>query len=525
MNNQKSLKIIIILSIIFSIILLSIHYFYHPLKNVFARDKEEDLKIIAVSPRGGTEGVRESDSITVTFSHPVVALGKLGKPIKEGPIKLSYKTAGTYKWLGTRTLAFYPKKPFPKNTEITAKVEKGIKSVTGKKLKRDYKWSFETQRPGLKQSRPYNKKKWIELDTLILLYYNMPMDKEKAKEYITLSQDGAKRKFDVRYIQTNELTRWEKRREFDLKTTLVLTPKNKFRRSSSIWVSLNKGMPAIEGHLGTKKTINFKFSTYNNFKYTGKVSQEILPVNYKWCQSLFLLFTNPVEYRELYKHMHFKPEIKLDHESVANYTWHSHEFCMDLNYKPETQYELVIDKDLQDIFDQKLGEDIKIKFDVGSYLPEFSIPGGLGIIESYEGRKIPVTTINPENVKIHTRALNKDEIIPFLLWKRYFRIPYNLKHTYKHVDEFSKDYKYDKIEAWEPKLKRNQFQITPLFLSPYINNKDYGLLHLYMEGPVRDWTGKINTFMQITGLGITGKFSAETKRIFVTNLKYGKGSV
>ncbi len=521
MNNQKSLKIIIILSIIFSITLLSINYFYPPLKNVFARDKEEDLEIIAVSPRGGTEGVRGSDSITVTFSHPVVALAKLGKPIKEGPIKLSYKTAGTYKWLGTWTLAFYPEKPFPKNTGISAKVEKGIKSVTGKKLKKDYKWDFETQRPGLSHSRPYNNKKWIELDALILLYYNMPMDKEKAKEYITLSQDGVKRKFDIRYIQTNELTRWEKRREFDLKTVLALMPENKFRRSSSIWVSLDKGMPAIEGDLGTKKPVNFKFSTYNDFKYTGKIFQEILPINYKWCQSLLLPFSNPVEYRELYKHMHFKPEIKLDHESVENRTWNTHEFCMDLNFKPETRYELVIDKDLQDIFNQKLGEDIKIKFDVGSYLPEFSIPTGMGIIESYEGRKIPVFTVNPENVKIHTRTLKKDEIIPFLLWKRYFSIPYKLKHTYKHIDKFSKDYDYDKIEAWEPKLERNQFQIAPLSLSPYMKNKDYGFLHLYMEGPVRHWTGKESAFLQITGLGITGKFSAETNLIFVTDLKEG----
>ncbi|GAI15119.1 unnamed protein product, partial [marine sediment metagenome] len=170
---------------------------------------------------------------------------------------------------------------------------------------------------------------------------------------------------------------------------------------------------------------------------------------------------------------------------------------------------------------QKLNDDVKIEFDVGSYLPEFSIPRGMGVIESYEGRRLPVTLVNPEDIKIHTRLIKKGEVIPFLLWKNYFRIPYQLKHKYKHVEKFKKGFSYDKIERYEPEVERNKFLIRPLYLSPYLKDRGYGFLNIYMEGPSRHHTGKYNTFLQVTDMGITGKFSAETNLIFVTDLNKG----
>ncbi len=296
-------------------------------------------------------------------------------------------------------------------------------------------------------------------------------------------------------------------------------PEDEFKRDSKIVVNLKKGFPALEGHLGMKKSSKFYFTTYYKFKFTGETIQEIMPMNYRWCDVLSLVFTNPVEYRELYKHLEFKPFVIIPHESVAHTPWNTHKFCLSLGFKPETKYKLFIDEDLKDIFGQELGEDIEIEFTVGSYLPQFSLPSGMGIIEAYEGRKVPVTLINPEDIIINSRMLKKQEIIPFLLAKKYFYIPYELRHKYKHVKKFEKDYYKDKETDYKPKFIRNKNQITPLHLSPLLKGKPYGFLDLNLTGTYHYKSTEYNTFMQITDMGITGKFSAETNLLLVTDLK------
>ncbi|MBU1077044.1 MAG: Ig-like domain-containing protein, partial [Spirochaetes bacterium] len=487
---------------------------------IFSKSKttEKELKVIAVSPSGGTEGVRESDAITVTFSEAVVPLSKLGKPLTEGPITLSYNTKGTFKWLGTKTVAFYPETAFPKNTRINASVKKGLRSVSKKELQEDYTWSFDTKRPGFNRSDPYNMQKWVRLDEPVRLYFDIPMKKDDIDKYIIINENGINRSFSIRYINTNELSTWE-RSGYDVRKVLVLVPDREFKKDSKIVIILKAGLPAIEGHLGMKKSTSFYFNTYYRFSYTGETLQDIMPMDYRYCDVLSLLFTNPVEYRELYKHLTFSPVIKLPHESFEDSTWNTHKFCLSLEYKPETSYKVTISKDLKDIFGQALGEDIHLDVNVGSFLPGIYMPGGMGVVEAYEGRKIPITLINPETIDVSSSVLTRDEVIPYLLSKNYFYIPYNTKHTYKHVEKFKKNYVHRYSTDWLPKVGKNKMEIVPVHLSSFMEKKKYGYLDLQLSGIHHFERRDINTFVQVTGLGITGKFSAEGNLIFVTDLK------
>ncbi|MBN1898670.1 MAG: Ig-like domain-containing protein [Spirochaetes bacterium] len=515
---KKNINLVAIL--LFSLILVflsGLHFFNTALT-------KSELKVIAVSPRGGTEGVRESEAITITFNEPVVALKKLDEEIKEGPIQLSYDTTGKYKWLGTRSLAFYPDKKFPVNTRITVTVKKGITSVQGNKLETDHVWSFETLRPSLSRSTPYNEQKWVRLDSYVYLYFNLPM-KLNTSEYITITEDGQDVPYRTRYIQTNELYYWE-RQSFDKKTALVLMPTREFNKSSKITVYIKPGCPALEGHLGTKYKSLIYFYTYYDFKFTGEIYQKILPERCSWnyCDALSLPFTNPVEYRELFKNMTVNPQIKLPVDDYENSTWNTHDFCLTLGFEPEKSYEIKLARDLKDIFGQKLNNDITIKIDVGSYSPYFSMPTGMGIVESYEGRKFPVTLRNPENMVIRTKVVDKDDIIPHCLWRNYFYIPWKVEHLYKHAKQYGNKFKFDMDEAYEPKTLKNKYQLKALYLDKYLKKQKYGLINLELKGRqgCDNYEPEYRSFLQVTDMGLTAKFSAEGNLIFLTDLKTEK---
>jgi len=490
----------------------------------FRNDSSKKLSVLSVSPRGKTRYPGQYSSVRVVFNQPVVALGKLGNNMKTGPIKFYPSVPGKYKWLGTRTLAFYPEKKFTENTRIRAVLDSGIKAVNGSRLEQKYMWTFDTQRPKLKRSKPYNNSKWIKGDEKVFLYFNMPVNLYKAKKYIQLNENKNTKRFALRYIKKDELTKWQ-RKKFDVRTVLVVVPYKNFRKNSNVGVIVLSGLPGVKGNLGTDGARIVRFQTYKDFKYTGKNQQSILPLNYGGCDTLSLKFTNPVVYKELFKHMHFKPEIKMKNVSYRNYNWHRNTFCLTLNYKCETDYELVIDKKLTDKFGQKLGKDIKVNFHVGSFRPSFSMPSGLGIIESSQGRNIPVTVMNPENMKTLSRQLTKDEIIPALLHKKYFYIPYNIKSMYGEIDKFGKKYSLNRTEDFKPQYKKNKYAVTPLNLTSLLGNKNYGILDLQMQGPnqySQPKTRKINSLVQVTDLGVTGKFAAESNYIFVTDLQNGK---
>ncbi|MCK4777964.1 MAG: Ig-like domain-containing protein, partial [Actinomycetia bacterium] len=522
MFHRKRREKITAFAIILAIVMITVGNIFPLFDSILSKIKkslstEPGLSIIAVTPMGQTTGIREMDAITVIFDEPVIALSALSEIITNGPIKLIPETTGTYKWLGTSTLAFYPGEDLVKNIRYRATVEKGIKSITGKELKEDFEWYFETVRPKLKYSLPYNNKKWITLDSYIFLYFDSPM--ELDNENILLKENGESRGFSARYIKTNELDYWRKR-NFITNSAVVIMPDNEFLKGSKIELLVEPGYSAVQGDLGTEKRSRIYFYTYYDFRYTGETFQNILPENYKSCDLLKIPFTNPVEFRELYNHIHFDPEIKLDKERYENSTWSDDEFCFYVNYKPETDYTLVIDKELKDIFGQELDEDIEIRFSVGSYYPYFSMARGMGVIEGYEGRKIPVKLRNPEKISIQAMNVDKDSVIPQLLSKKYFNIDYRLKHTYGYLENIKDE--WDFIEPFRPKGERNKIYIRPVYLEKYLEGDGSGFLELRMTGSHYGENRTYNTFVQVTELGITGKFSAETNLFFITDLKNGE---
>jgi hypothetical protein len=113
-----------------------------------------DLHVVSVTPQGATSTPGEAGTVVVIFDQPVVSLEKLPEGKGTSFLKFEPSFSGKFRWMGSRVLTFTPDKRFPYATEISVTVPAGVVSIGGYSLKEDYRWSFETIRPKLRQHFP-----------------------------------------------------------------------------------------------------------------------------------------------------------------------------------------------------------------------------------------------------------------------------------------------------------------------------------------------------------------------------------
>ena len=104
----------------------------------------------------------------VAINQQMVALQAI-KEVTNQYFNFNIDVKGTYKWLSINTLAFYPSEPLPDNTAIEVTLKKGIKSeLTGDVLENDYTWTFNTLRPIMQKSSPYDRQSELPTDVISL---------------------------------------------------------------------------------------------------------------------------------------------------------------------------------------------------------------------------------------------------------------------------------------------------------------------------------------------------------------------
>ena len=144
------------------------------------------LEVIVKTPSGTTRNLRECQEIIAGFNQPMVPLEQLPEGDGTGPLVITPPLRGKYRWKGTATLVFTPRDTLPYGTAHQVRVPVGTKSLAGQVLDKDVSWSFETPRPLLLSSRPWNGNLNVELKPLIILFFNQPMDTAKVAKYISV---------------------------------------------------------------------------------------------------------------------------------------------------------------------------------------------------------------------------------------------------------------------------------------------------------------------------------------------------
>jgi len=491
------------------------------------------LEITHISPIGKTEGYQETFKILIGFNQPMVPLQEIRRAVSSGPLMIKPTIDGTYQWLGTRTLAFIPSDTIQPGTVFEVKLfKKRIRSLTGMILHADTTWTFESVRPRLVSSLPYQGAQFIDLKSRIYLRFNIEMSPErigdKIKIYYTEGMPskvwcGTVRsksprfrgeiRFSARHLRDEEKSDYPLK-DWENNKTLVLTPKNRLPVESQIEVFLYPGLLARQGNLGFDQEEALRFNTYNNFALLSHSSQ--IPGE----QALRLCFSNDVVMKELMGKISIEPGVEIPLEYMED-EWSTSDVHLYLPFEPNKKYDVRISKSLRDIYGSPLDQDYRFVLEVGDYTPHVDMPTGISIVESKSDLRFPVNAVNVDSVYLQLARLNIDEAVPFLNTRDLFysQRKYNPSsaqffgvHRYFHINTFS--------------TLRNQQTLVPIELKDILGTEQTGLVfiqldHLGQTRHSRDYR-YLKAFLDVGDIGVTWKYSPENNLIWTTSLNDAK---
>lgn len=149
---------------------------------------EEDPEITAIFPHADTE-TPEHTEITIVFNRPMVPLTTLsGSEAVDVPVRISPETAGSFKWISSRTLQFVPETTLRPASDYEVEVQSGFTSLDGLAV------APTTHRFSTRALRyEHVSDGTIGYRAPIVLDYNQPVDLEVMRGEITVRTDEGDR--------------------------------------------------------------------------------------------------------------------------------------------------------------------------------------------------------------------------------------------------------------------------------------------------------------------------------------------
>ncbi|HET60567.1 MAG TPA: hypothetical protein ENN32_09395, partial [Chloroflexi bacterium] len=321
------------------------------------------LEVLRYSPEGE---ISVAPFIAITFNQPMVPLATLQQlREQEVPVQVTPSLPGSWRWVGTKTLAFYYDSDLidrlPKATEYTVVVPAGTQSASGGELAQEVRWTFTTLAPVLVNSYPYSHEPQ-GLEPVFFALFDQRIDPAAVLPFINASADD--RGFSIRLATDEEIAAEEgvaslaesapEGRWIAFKAAYAL-PKD-----SLIQVEFQSGMPSAEGELTTQVDQAYSFRTYAPLK--------VLDYGCSWwgrdcypLQPFFIEFNNPLDAEAYQESM-----ISIDPPiagAVVNVVGNT--ITIRGATVASTNYYVTIDESLPDVFGQTLGRDEKFTFEVG----------------------------------------------------------------------------------------------------------------------------------------------------------------
>lgn len=487
------------------------------------------LEITHISPTGSVEGLRETFKILVGFNQAMVPLQAIPREETKGPLDFEPQIKGKYRWLGSRTLTFIPSDTLQPATQFKITLNKDkIQSLTGMRLERDTSWTFESVRPKLVSSRPYDRTQSLDTETYIYLYFNIDMAPKKVGDKIKIiATEGmpsrvwcgtvkprfprVKKKisFRIRYLRDDEKEDWPFK-NWENKRTLVLEPVDKLPIEAEIEVHFLAGLRAKTGDLGTDQDEILSFNSYNYFSLLNHSNSIAGGEGFELC------FSNRVKMSELIKHVSIEPEVEISKE-YSEADWDGTSLYLYLPFELNSQYRIRIDKKLKDIHGNEFAKDYEFTLEVGDYKPYATIPTGINIVEQKSDLRFPATFVNVDSVYLQAGVVDFENAIPFLNTRDLF---YSRKRYSPTSTSFFKIDRYWKVHTF--KNLRNTKIRRPIELKEVLSNKKSGLVFIQFDNLGQDRYGGdyryLKSFVEVGDLGVTWKYAPENNLVWITSL-------
>jgi len=474
------------------------------------------LEVLRVQPEGD---VPIAPYVSITFNQPMVPVGTVSQVnALDVPVTISPDIAGTWQWIGTRTLRFEAHSEafdrLPMATTFTVTVPAGTKSVAGGALAKEQSFDFTTPPPTVVSLVPQGDQ--ILRDQIFVVEFDQRVDPAAVLATIRLEASGddvAIRLATAAEIATDD-TATAMSSNAEGGRWLAVRPVNQLPADTAVTLTVGPGTPSAEGPATTTEPEAFSGRTYAALKVVGSscaYDNQCPPGS-----QLYVEFNNVLDLDAS-----DVDAVKISPELAG--------LSVNLSYttlviqgatQPDTEYTVTVPGSFTDFYGQTLGEDTDVTIKVGSALPS---------IQQYD----QITTLDPflDDQQLSLLTVGHDE----LRVRVFAADPANFKdyldYLYGLDDQNRKDPTWDVLSdvTIKPNGDENVTLDTPIDLTDVLGGTPGHVIVLVEPVPAISpnsseyWQNRpALTWVQSTQIGLDA-FSDATRSIaWATDLRSGQ---
>ncbi|KIG17599.1 conserved hypothetical protein-putative secreted protein [Enhygromyxa salina] len=480
------------------------------------------LEVLRKGPDGDQGLV---DAIRVSFNHPMVPLASIEDlRALTAPMQIEPAIDGEFRWMGTRTLAFYPSGRLPFSTDYKITIPAGTQSTHGTELAKPVEWSISTPKLALDRSVPHQHgATHVALDQPILLRFNQGVDAAAVASALSLKAGSKRVAFELipeSRWNDEDLAKfvdpwvgqaviggeqaWERARVVVLRPTAKLAPNTKYT------VELPPGVYG-EGPLRSDK-LSFSFHTYPPLKLSShRCDSSPCSASY----GIIIDASNQIRDARVIDKVHVSPAV--DNLKI-DAGWNGIQLSGD--FMGDTTYEVSVDAGIEDVYAQALAKPYKAKVKLGPLEPNLRVwpmAKHSGIIEAKAGHTLQIKVAGLREIEVMASSFNSTEL------GSYHRHDGMAAYDYKWPEELRSPQHTHKINVSK---SRKEEQTITLDLDDYIDGTDtFVYLMLRSEEYKRwGWTERstLGQVVQLTNIGVSAAVDRHDAVALVTALDTGE---
>lgn len=354
---------------------------------------EEEARVEMFSPRGTVKEVRQ---VKVTFSDQMVSFGE---PRLEEPFDINCPEKGHSRWIDGKNWSYDFSRDIPAGVVCEFTLKPDLKTLSGKSIKGQRRFSFSTGGPAIKESYPYDGSEYIDENQIFILMLDVEPKNESVVSNVYFSVEGINERVGVRILKGEERERILKvsgrNRGKDI-PKVVIQSRQSFPNNSVVRLIWGKGVMSLSGVKTTRDQV-LAFKTRGPFIATFNCEREnprsncipILPMTLNFSSSVPWEYASKIILRGKNK-VYTLSKVEENTEFVDSLSFKG-------PFPENTSFTIEIPEDIKDDSGRDLANSDKFPLVVKTdeYPPLAKFSARFGIIE-VEDAVLPVTIRNIE---------------------------------------------------------------------------------------------------------------------------------
>jgi len=153
--------------------------------SLLSQTQSAELAVSSSGPAGELQELAQANEIRLVFSEPMVPLGAVPSNPTPTWVRIAPAIKGTYRWSGTTMLLFTPDPatPLPYATRYRVTVDAAAASVSGRRLRTPFEFSFTTPTVKLTSLRSARRDGRFDSVVTLALRFNQPAAAEAIARF------------------------------------------------------------------------------------------------------------------------------------------------------------------------------------------------------------------------------------------------------------------------------------------------------------------------------------------------------